>query len=258
MTKRNDYGGYGDVAAMFNEQEPGNSYHSPWVFDWLKLLIGKPPNTAHVLDVGCGTGTISRHLLAVGFDLVFGIDPDPRMIEVAQSISKSPPCACVRTNHIVFPDRMFDAVFVHYAFEHFCHDSVSIAEIRRVLREKGVFMSVTWPVTGWNKMRNEVIRPFAKDNRTPLPYQHLAEVGYAFLLRDLGFRNVKTQRRSVTITYTIEQARQHMRGSSLLSCVPQHRLPDAYRALDELCEREVDANGMLSRELDVIVDVGRR
>jgi ubiquinone/menaquinone biosynthesis C-methylase UbiE len=258
MTKRADFGGFGDVAVAFNEQQDSGSYHSPWIFEWLKELIGKPAHTAQLLDLGCGTGTITRYLAQAGFDLVIGVDPDPRMIAVAESVTKGTPYLSVLTDDMPFPDAKFDAVFTHYAFEHFCHDPASIAEIKRVLCDNGVFMTVTWPIIGWNKTRNDVIRPFADDKRTHPPLQHLREVGYADLLRKLGFKNVETKRRNAIIRYTIEQARQYMRGSSLLSCVPDSRLPDAYRALDELCEREADSNGIVSRELEVIVDIGRR
>ena len=256
MTKRTDFGGFGDVAGAFNQQEPGD-YHSPWIFDWLKELVGKPARDANVLEVGCGTGTLVRHLARAGFDLVVGIDPDPRMIAIAKKVTEQR-CLCVPTSDMPFPAAEFDVVFVHYAFEHFCHDAESIAEVKRVLRKSGILMTVTWPITGWNRRRNEVILQFAVDTRKPLPHHHLVEIGYADLLKELGFHNVETRRRKVTIKYTMEEAKRHVRGSSFLSCVPQHRLPDAYRALDELCEREADVNNMLSRELDVIVDVGRR
>lgn len=256
MTGRTDFGGFGDVAAAFNEQEPGK-YHSLWIFDWLKELVAEPTDTAHILEVGCGTGTVVRHLAKAGFDLVIGVDPDPRMIAVAQEVTKQT-CLCAPTSDMPLPDAEFDAVFVHYAFEHFCHDPKSIAEVKRVLRENGVLMTVTWPITEWNKRRNDVIRQFAVEVREPLPYRHLVETGYADLLKELGFRDIETRRRTVRITYTMEEAKRHVRGSSLLSCVPPARLPDAYLALDEFCKREADADGTLSRELDVIVDVGRR
>jgi len=225
MIQRADFGGFGDVAAAFNEQEPSN-YHSPWIFDWLKELVGKHAEEAHILEVGCGTGTLVRHLAQAGFRMTIGTDPDPRMIAVAKKGTLEP-CICAPTSDLPFPSATFDAVFVHYAFEHFCHDAGSVAEIRRVLREGGVLMTVTWPITGWNKRRNEIIRPFAIQRRVPLPYKHLAEVGYADLLPALGFKKVETRRHSVTIKYTIAQEPLELRSSFS----PSGGVPSTRRAL---------------------------
>ncbi len=257
MIQRSDFGGFGDVALAFNDGQNIGPYHSSWIFDWLKKLVG-PAYGAHVLDLGCGTGTITRYLAEAGFQSVVGVDPDPRMIAVAKRVSLYPLCVCAPTNALPFPDAGLDAVFVHYAFEHFCHDAASIMEVRRVLRDGGILMTVTWPVTGWNKTRNEVIQPFALDDRTPPPYQHLAETGYADLLGDYGFKKVETRRQKTTIYYTMDQARRYMLGSSLLSCVPPERFLEAYRALDKLSAQIADARGIVTRELDVIVDIGRR
>jgi SAM-dependent methyltransferase len=51
---------------------------------WAGLLTGAlPPAPARVLDVGCGTGTLSVLLAELGHD-VLGVDINPRMIEHAR------------------------------------------------------------------------------------------------------------------------------------------------------------------------------
>ena len=45
------------------------------------LLTG---TLGRVLDVGCGTGKVARLFLARGCD-VLGVEPDPRMADVAES-----------------------------------------------------------------------------------------------------------------------------------------------------------------------------
>src|SRR6266851_485557 len=177
MTNPTDFGGYGHIARQFDDRE--GQYHSPWVFEWLIENLSPHKGSAHVLEVGCGTGNFTRHLGATGIGTVWGVDPDPRMIAIAEESEDPIRYHCAPTNHMPFHTGQFDGVVAHYSFEHFCHDQASIDEVKRVMRPGGVFMTVTWPMSELSLRRGKTIRPFA----TTLPELDQAgdmtSVGYA-------------------------------------------------------------------------------
>ena len=67
---------FGGEAELYDRARP--SYPGELIDD----LMGLKP--ARVLDVGCGTGKVARLLAAHGCD-VTGVEPDPRMADVARS-----------------------------------------------------------------------------------------------------------------------------------------------------------------------------
>ena len=69
-------GSFGDDAAQYDRTRP--TYPAALIDD---LVAGGP---ARVLDVGAGTGIVSRLLLARGCE-VLAIDPDERMAELARA-----------------------------------------------------------------------------------------------------------------------------------------------------------------------------
>jgi SAM-dependent methyltransferase len=72
---RNRAESFGSVAEEYDRYRPG--YPEAFVAD---LLAGSPSN---VLDVGCGTGKVAAPILQRGIR-VLGVEPDPRMAEVAR------------------------------------------------------------------------------------------------------------------------------------------------------------------------------
>lgn len=116
------------------------SYEGP-----LLRKLGGPIQGGTVLEVGCGRGTgikvIFRHF---GPAHVFGIDIDPLQIERASRR------VAIRYKHRVtllqadaerlpFEENSFDAVFDFGALHHVPNWQMSIAEIRRVLKQGGTF-----------------------------------------------------------------------------------------------------------------------
>jgi len=75
-------------AASF-DNEPDHGLHEPVVLDaWTKLLqTSLPPAPARILDIGCGTGSLSVVLTTLGYS-VTAIDLSPAMIIKAQQKAK--------------------------------------------------------------------------------------------------------------------------------------------------------------------------
>ncbi|CAB4034883.1 Hypothetical predicted protein [Paramuricea clavata] len=76
---------YRDIAKKYSET---NNVQINLGLQFVALLHLRYGQT--VLDMGCGTGELTAHIASqVGFDNVFGVDPDPNRLEIAHRISGS-------------------------------------------------------------------------------------------------------------------------------------------------------------------------
>lgn len=100
-----------------------------------------------VLDVGCGTGAALRHAAArVGHGRLVGIDPVPRMVEIARQQCQGHP-GSIRVvvgsaEDLPVGDAEFDVVMAFDSFDHWAHPQRGLAEVRRALRPGGLFAVV--------------------------------------------------------------------------------------------------------------------
>ncbi len=104
----------------------------------------------HLLDVGCGTGTLAlaawRRLQPAG--KVFGIDASPEMIELARQKAEK---RAMRVSfqlsaieELPFPDASFDVVLSSFMLHHLPEDvkRQGFAQVLRVLKPGGRFLAV--------------------------------------------------------------------------------------------------------------------
>ena len=112
-------------------------------------LAGIRPGQS-VLDVGCGTGSLTLAArAAVGASgQVSGIDPSPEMIDVARKKATKARSAVDFREGVIeaipFPDASFDVVLSSLMLHHLPHDlkRKGFEEIARVLKPGGVFLAV--------------------------------------------------------------------------------------------------------------------
>ena len=146
-------------------QTRGYTIHWARRYDWLMnlVLLGKErawrETTAEmaaikpgdkVLDVGCGTGslTLAAQARAGASGEVHGIDAAPEMIEVARSkAARSGASVDFRiglVEEIPFPDGSFDVVLSSLMIHHLPDDlkRTAFAEMRRVLKPGGHLFAV--------------------------------------------------------------------------------------------------------------------
>jgi SAM-dependent methyltransferase len=127
-----------------------------WVADQLGL-----EERARVLDVGAGTGKLTRGLVALGYDVV-AVEPGGPMLE---ELRKAVPEAKVLegpAEAIALPDAGVDAAFAAQAFHWFDRER-ALAELHRVIRPGGG-LALLW--NWW-------------DDRDPLQHELAELIGYA-------------------------------------------------------------------------------
>jgi len=98
-----------------------------------------------ILDVGCGSGVVTREIARrVGNrGLAVGVDPSPALLAVAREVAKESGVGdCVEFHEgnalrLPFPDRSFDAVVCVTVLSHVPRGEAAIPELVRVLRPGG-------------------------------------------------------------------------------------------------------------------------
>jgi SAM-dependent methyltransferase len=98
------------------------------------------PENAELLEVGCGTGAVSRFLTTLrGAAHVTGVDPSPLFVERARELAEGLPADFLTGDGraLDFEDESFDAVVFHTALCHMPECERALAEAHRVLRPGG-------------------------------------------------------------------------------------------------------------------------
>jgi demethylmenaquinone methyltransferase/2-methoxy-6-polyprenyl-1,4-benzoquinol methylase/phosphoethanolamine N-methyltransferase len=114
------------------------------------IEVAAPSPGESVLDIGCGTGTLSiaawREVQSGG--RVFGIDASPEMIELARRKATTKGVVAefqvAPVEALPFPDAHFDLVLSSFMLHHLPDDvkQQGFAEILRVLKPGGRFLAV--------------------------------------------------------------------------------------------------------------------
>ena len=105
----------------------------------LRFLAERIPQSACVLNVGCGAGIFECLALARGLD-VYSLDPSEKSIQQLRSqLNLGEKAKPGYLQNIPFPDTFFDAVVVSEVLEHLTPELMrqGLLEIRRVLKPNG-------------------------------------------------------------------------------------------------------------------------
>lgn len=132
---------------------------------------------ATILDVGCGTAAALRHASAKVTDgSLIGVDPVPRMVEIAQEQLADHPAAerielhVAPAHELPLDDVSVDVVLALDSYDHWApHQLEGLAEVRRVLTPGGRFVVV----------KDASVPSSAKSKRSFL--QALAEEGFTVI-----------------------------------------------------------------------------
>jgi SAM-dependent methyltransferase len=124
---------FGAIAAEYDRLRPSPTDAA---VDWLL-----PPGCAVAVDLGAGTGKLSR-AVASTVPRVVAVEPDERMRAVLRDRSPGVEVVAGRGEAIPLPDASADAVLISSAW-HWMDPELTMPEITRVLRDGGRF-GVIW------------------------------------------------------------------------------------------------------------------
>jgi putative AdoMet-dependent methyltransferase len=131
-------------------------------------ILGLPPGS-RLLEIGCGTGRLSRTAAAAGL-VVTAIDVSPTMIRYVEKKAAEEGLKWLTTRHagfltMDFPDETFDAVLSGAALHHLpdAWKLVALRNVARVLNPGGQFLlgDVVFPTVG-NGALDEGFEEFVK------------------------------------------------------------------------------------------------
>lgn len=99
------------------------------------------PRATTMLDVGCGTGRLSR-AAAWRYPFVVGLDPCLEMLEVGRSRNAAAGCVyvCAMAERLPFPTGTFDIVTSTLSLRHWEDPTRGLKELARVLSEAGTLV----------------------------------------------------------------------------------------------------------------------
>ncbi|MDP9491110.1 MAG: class I SAM-dependent methyltransferase [Actinomycetota bacterium] len=136
---------------------------------WPLEVVAIPalPSAATVLELGAGTGKLTR-LLVAKFENVIAVEPDEGMRRLLVALCPGARVLAGSAEEIPFEDGSVDAVFAAEAF-HWFDGFRGLAEIARVLRPRGTLV-VMWTRYASGEWRHAVAEsPFEELQEARLP-----------------------------------------------------------------------------------------
>lgn len=105
------------------------------------------PKDPRWLDLGCGTGVLSRAMLGRGVREVYGVDPSPPFVAHAASTSRAR-LAVGDAQRLPFRARSFGGVVSALVLNFIPDLAAALAEVHRVVRPGGIAAAYVWDYSG--------------------------------------------------------------------------------------------------------------
>jgi ubiquinone/menaquinone biosynthesis C-methylase UbiE len=142
-TKAREMAEYFETRSQYKDQKKVNNQ--------IKDLLN-PTNGDKVLDVGCGTGILTRLIAPSVFPRgkVMGIDISTHFVEIARHNSQNLRCSSVikfdvgDAQKLPYPDQYFDAVLAARLLLYIDHPQRAVKELKRVVKKKGRIVLADW------------------------------------------------------------------------------------------------------------------
>lgn len=192
---------YDDDAIRFLEALWGDGYLSPGGPDEVdRVLEGLSLQGKNVLDIGCGSGGITLHLVerhgaghATGFDVELPVIEAARLRASKRGLSARVSFVHAPPGPLPFADETFDFAFSKDALLHVPDKDALFAEIFRVLKAGGVFAASNWMISHDGEPSPEMKEYIAAEG---LSFAMASPARYAQAMRGAGFEDVETRDRN--------------------------------------------------------------
>ena len=157
----------------------------------------------HILDVGSGTGCLSRAAISFASNVrVTGVDPTPEYVAFAKEVvsSRSVQFQLGQAEGLSFSDSTFDAALALLVVQDFAEPRQAVSEMARVTRSGGIVAACTWdfeagfPMLSMIWKAAEAVAPEAVASqraRSSAPFASLRDL--ETLWREGGLTNVVTE-----------------------------------------------------------------
>ena len=202
---RNKFGPLAEAYKAFRRDYPEQVYQGLFAF--------YPNPNSDVLDLGCGTGIVTKHL-AEYYRKVTGIDPTQEMLNMAKpSLPEKVELIKGTAESLPFPDSSLNLVVSAQAFHWFDYDKAG-AEIMRVLKSDGKFYTF-WNNGGGDSQFNLPLFVYQNILKyiPKIPRSGKEEINEA-LFKRIGFKRVEKVQFKFDEKFTEEQLLGYLRSHS--------------------------------------------
>jgi ubiquinone/menaquinone biosynthesis C-methylase UbiE len=163
-----------------------------WMFDQMRI-----PDSASVLELGCGTGLLCRGLAQVprGWRAILTDMSAGMLRETRAALARlGHPFTYMQADAQAIPvrDESFDAVIANHMLYHVPDIPRALAEVRRVLKPSGVCYAATMGVANMKEMNDLATRFFSIPRMTESTERFGLESGEAYMRN--AFTDVRLER----------------------------------------------------------------
>ena len=158
----------------------GPNLFEPYAVD----VAARVPAGSRVLELACGTGRVTRHLVARGLDVV-ATDLHEPMLAVARERAPGATFQVADICALPFPAQSFDVVVCQFGLMFVPDKPLAIREMRRVLRPGGVAIVAVWDLLA-NNPASELLHKAAHTTFPSAAFMAIPfSLGDAAVVRDL-------------------------------------------------------------------------
>lgn len=213
--------------------------------------LGAELGTGRTLDLGAGTGKLTRMLVPLGIPLM-ALEPIPSMHERFARILPDVPLVSGLAEALPFRDATFRGVVCAQAF-HWFDGPRALAEIHRVL-EPGGGLALLWNVKDesvpWVGALGDILRPY----QARVPQETTGDWRRAFEATDL-FGPLGESRIPHGQPLDGPGLVERYASASYIAILPEDERRDVLRRIGELTERHPDLAGRASFDLPYVTEL---
>lgn len=165
-----------------------------------RFLLGLDPGDK-VLDIGCGTGSLSGEMMQNHQLEVVATDISEDMVHLAKKLHPRLRVLHMDMRKLKFPPRHFSGVFANYSLIHIPDTDVisALKQMRRVLKLKGyLYLALQEPVA---KLDRDGFYPLVYKKEVKMFINLTTEKEIRFYLKKAGFKVVRVDRRSANAKF---------------------------------------------------------